>query len=65
MEPVHTMTVQADNGDEILLSCPEAGCGRRLVLKRSGGMVVLDRGDFFATHSAGTGGLRLRSGIAS
>jgi ABC-type iron transport system FetAB ATPase subunit len=62
VEPVHHMAVHADNGDEILLTCSE-GCGRRLVLKRSGGMVVLDRGDFFAIHAGGTGGLRLRSDV--
>lgn len=63
MDPVHRMTVHADNGDEILLACQETGCGRRLVIKRSGGMVVLDRGDFFAIHSGGTGDLRLQSGL--
>jgi hypothetical protein len=55
----HRMTIEADNGDELLLSCPEESCGRRLVLKRSGGMVVLDRGDFFATHSGGGLGLAM------
>jgi hypothetical protein len=63
MDSVHRMTVHADNGNEILLACPEAGCGRRVVLKRSGGMVVLDRGDFFAIHSGGTEGLHLHSGL--
>ena len=63
MDPVHRMTIHADNGDEILLACPETGCGRRLVVKRSGGMVVLDRGDFFAIHSGGTEDLRLRGGL--
>jgi hypothetical protein len=59
------MSVHADNGDEILLACPEDGCGRRLVVKRSGGMVVLDRGDFFAIHSGGTEDLRLHGGLLS
>jgi hypothetical protein len=63
VDPVHRMTVHADNGNEILLICPEAACGRRLVVKRSGGMVVLDRGDFFAIHSGGTEDLRLGSGL--
>jgi hypothetical protein len=60
----HHMTIEADNGDETLFVCPEASCGRRLVLKRSGGMVVLDRGDFFALHSGGTDGLGVGASVA-
>lgn len=59
MNPTHHMHVEADNGHEQLFVCPEPGCGRRLVLKRSGGLVVLDRGDFWALHSGGTSGLRM------
>jgi hypothetical protein len=33
------------------------------VIKRSGGLVVLDPGDFFATHSGGTPGLDISAGI--
>jgi len=33
------------------------------VLKRSGGLVVLDQGDFFALHSGGTEGLAISAGI--
>jgi hypothetical protein len=50
----HRMNIEADNGEEILFACPIESCGRRLVLKRSGGLVVLNRGDFFALHSGGT-----------
>jgi hypothetical protein len=50
----HRMRIEADNGEEILFACPVESCGRRLVLKRSGGLVVLNRGDFFALHSGGT-----------
>jgi hypothetical protein len=59
----HQMTLESDNGEEYLFVCPEEGCGRRLVLQRSGGLVVLDRGDFFALHSGGTGGLSISTGI--
>jgi hypothetical protein len=31
------MILDADNGEELLFICPHEGCGRRLVLKRSGG----------------------------
>ena len=53
--PHHTMTIEAENTDELLLACDEEACGRRVVIKRSGGFVVLDKGDFFATHSGGRG----------
>jgi hypothetical protein len=60
----HRMVLEADNGEELLFACPYDGCGRRLVLKRSGGLTVLDRGDFFALHSGGTDGLEISGGIA-
>jgi len=60
----HRMFIEAENDAEILFVCPEQGCGRRLVLKRSGGVTVLDQGDFFALHSGGTEGLELSTEIA-
>lgn len=59
----HRMILEGDNGAEYLFVCPHDGCGRRLVLKRSGGLVVLDRGDFFALHSGGTEGLEISGDI--
>ena len=64
MNPQHRMTLEMDNGDELLFACPHEGCGRRLVLKRSGGLVVLEQGDFFALHSGGTEGLEISAGIS-
>lgn len=49
------MVLEADSGTELLFSCPHEGCGRRLMFSRSGGMTVLEQGDFFALHSGGTG----------
>jgi hypothetical protein len=63
MNPHHRMTLESDNGEELLFVCSHGGCGRRLVLQRSGGLVVLDRGDFFALHSGGTGGLSISAEI--
>ncbi len=60
----HRMTLESDNSEEFLFVCPHEGCGRRLVIKRSGGLVVLDRGDFFALHSGGTELLDITSGMA-
>jgi len=61
--PHHTMTIEAENRDELLFTCDEESCGRRVVVKRAGGLVVIDKGDFFATHSGGRG-LTLRLGAA-
>ena len=63
MYPKHRMNLEADNGGELLFACPHEGCGRRLVLKRSGGLVVLSHGDFFALHSGGMEGLEISAGI--
>lgn len=57
MTAVHPMTIEADNGDEVLLVCPDASCGRQVVVKRSGGLTVLSRGDFYARHVGGTAAL--------
>ena len=64
MERTHRMTLEADNGTEALFTCPEPGCGRRLVVKRPGGLVVIDQGDFFALHTGGTVGLHVTAAAA-
>ncbi len=64
MNATHRMNVEADNGKDVLFVCPVDGCGRRLVLKRSGGLVVLDRGDFFAYHVGGNAGLEISASVA-
>lgn len=65
MNPLHRMQIEADNGEDVLFACPVDSCGRRLILKRSGGLIVLDRGDFFAYHTGSTGGLEIQATIAS
>jgi hypothetical protein len=65
MHPQHRMTLEADNGAELLFVCRHEGCGRRLVLKRSGGLTILDQGDFFALHCGGTSGLELSARIGA
>jgi hypothetical protein len=59
MSGSHRMTIEQDNGEQLLLVCPVGGCGRRLVLSRSGSVTVLDRGDFYATHVAGSAGMSI------
>lgn len=55
----HHMNVESSTGDEVLLGCPEEGCGRRVVVQRGGRIVVLARGDFFALHSGGSGNVEI------
>ena len=59
MQTSHQLTIEADNGDEVLFVCSTESCGKRLVVKRSGGLVVLDHGDFFAAHSGGSPGINM------
>ena len=59
MNPVHELTVEADDGMDVLFVCPVEGCGRRVVVRRSGDLIVLDKGDFYALHVGGTNGLEI------
>jgi hypothetical protein len=47
------MAVEESTDEGVLLACMKPECGRRVVVKRAGGLVVLDRGDFFALHTGG------------
>jgi hypothetical protein len=64
MNPVHLLMIEADDGADVLFVCAVESCGRRLVVKRSGDLTVLDRGDFFALHAGGTAGVELATGLA-
>ena len=59
----HTMSSEATYPGEVLLTCTTDGCGRRVVV-RPGSMVVLDRGDFFASHVGGSEGIAVTVGRA-
>jgi len=59
MHKTHRFDIDSDNGDEVVMICPDESCRRRVVIKRSGGFVVLDQGDFSALHTGGTHGLRI------
>ncbi|HMG31757.1 MAG TPA: hypothetical protein VK585_16745 [Jiangellaceae bacterium] len=65
MDSLHRLTIEADNGEDVLFVCSIESCGRRLVVKRSGGLVVLERGDFFARHAGGSNGLDITVGLGS
>jgi hypothetical protein len=58
-QPTHHMQVEVDDGHDIIFACPEADCGRRFLLRRSGGYMVLDRGDVNVRHVGGTGPVSL------
>ena len=51
----HRIEVESDTRDGFLLVCPS--CGRRVVVHRQGGMTVIDRGDFSASHFGGNTGV--------
>jgi hypothetical protein len=59
MNPVHHLTIEAEDGADVLFVCPVEGCGRRVMVRRSGGLIVLDKGDFSAFHVGGTNGLEI------
>lgn len=58
----HLMRLESDDGDGLLFRCHEDGCGRTVIVRRSGEFVVLDRGDFFATHAGAKGSVALDVG---
>jgi hypothetical protein len=53
MNELHHLTIEADDGMDVLFVCPVDGCGRRVVVRRSGELIVLDKGDFYALHVGG------------
>jgi hypothetical protein len=61
MNELHHLTIEADDGMDVLFACPVEGCGRRVVARRSGELIVLDKGDFSALHVGGTNGLEISS----
>jgi hypothetical protein len=63
MNGLHHLTIEADDGTDVLFACPVEGCGRRVVVRRSGELIVLDRGDFYALHVGGTNGLEISPAI--
>jgi hypothetical protein len=63
MHPTHPLTIEADDGVEVLFVCPVEGCGRRVVVSRRGRLTVLSRGDFYAFHAGGTPGLQLSTSL--
>jgi hypothetical protein len=60
---MHHLTIEADDGEDVLFVCSVEGCGRRVVVRRSGGLIVLQQGDFFAFHRGGSDGIEIAAGI--
>ncbi len=61
MGATHELLVDTDDGTSVVFVCPEDGCGRRVVIDRKrGNYTVIDRGDFFATHSGSVGPITVR-----
>jgi hypothetical protein len=61
MSPMHHLTTEGDDGLDVLLACPVEGCGRRVMVRRSGELIVLDKGDFYALHVGGPIGMEMSS----
>jgi hypothetical protein len=63
-DPEHALIIHlADDGMDVLFVCPVDGCGRRVVARRSGELIVLDKGDFYALHVGGTSGLEISPAV--
>lgn len=57
----HTMICEAETPSEALFVCADDQCGRRVIVGKSPPRLsVLDRGDFFARHTGGSGGVVMR-----
>lgn len=63
MQATHRLDITSDNGDEVVMLCPEESCRRRVMISRSGRFVVIDTGDFFARHVGGSEGLRVKTSV--
>jgi hypothetical protein len=63
MTALHRLTIEAQTVEDVVFTCPEPGCGRRVVVNRAGEIAVIARGDFFAFHSGGTDGLDVGLGV--
>ena len=64
MDISHRLNMEADNGNEVLFVCSDESCGKRLIVKRTGGLVILDHGDFAVAHAGGSTGLAISVGVA-
>ncbi|WP_157018165.1 hypothetical protein [Cryptosporangium arvum] len=58
----HELLIEAQMPGEVLYVCSRPDCGRRLVAGVDG-LTVIDKGDFFATHSGGSPGLRMNVSV--
>jgi hypothetical protein len=63
MHTTHRFDIDSDNGDEVVMICPNESCRRRVVIKRSGGLVVLDQGEFGALHVGGSPGMHISADV--
>lgn len=57
MAEVHELQI-TPNPDGLLIECVD-GCGRRLVVDRTGALTVIDHGDRSALHQGSTGDVEL------
>ncbi|BBH69067.1 hypothetical protein ACTI_57520 [Actinoplanes sp. OR16] len=56
----HTMICEAENANEVLFTCTDEACGRRVVVgKGRPRLTVIDQGDFGARHVGSLGGISI------
>jgi hypothetical protein len=64
MDRLHRMELEEDDGEDVIFACVD-GCDRRVLVSRSGDLVVLNRGDFYARHRGSTGPAGMSVTVAS
>jgi hypothetical protein len=55
---MHRMVCEGENAADVLFVCTDETCGRRIVVGKSQPrLVVIDHGDFSASHTGSLGGV--------
>jgi hypothetical protein len=58
--PSHEMVCAAETPSEVLFTCTDESCGRRVVVGKSRPrLTVIDRGDFSVRHTGSLGGVTI------
>jgi hypothetical protein len=56
----HRMVCEGENAADVLFVCTDEACGRRVVVgKNRPRLVVIDHGDFSASHIGSLGGVHI------
>lgn len=61
----HWMEVDKKADGAFVLSCPEIGCGRRVVISATAEITIVDTGDFYSRHVASVGPVVPSAGVST